>query len=238
MEINSFSLRIATKWVGFLRRWQMQEAKRFTAEATPELLLAYDAFSKANQSGSPRQPFKGRDLWRILTVIQPTSIVELGSGTTSAVFALWSSRHGAAYTAFEHHEGWAKVTSQCLEKAGVVQSAGAGVICVETWLSEDSSTVGFQQPLPADVELVYVDGPPCVLEDGRKVPNDDVIRLLDRGIFPKAIVVDGRIETVDLILQHPASTNFAFQPGLAYCVRKNLFFPALSGLEHSIFIRK
>ncbi len=124
MKINSILLRLATKWVGLCRRWQVREAKRFTAQNTPELLVAYDAFAQEKQSGSPRQPFKGWDLWRILDAVRPKSIVELGSGTTSAVFALWSRRHGASYTAFEHHEGWAKVTSQCLEKSGVAQSAG------------------------------------------------------------------------------------------------------------------
>lgn len=238
MKIDSISLLLASKWVGLCRRWQLKEAQRFTAQRTPELLLAYAAFSKAQQSGSPRQPFKGRDLWRILEAIQPRHIAELGSGTTSAVFALWAQKFGACYTAFEHHEGWSKVTSHCLEQAGLAPAAGPGVVCVPTQLSEDESSIGFKQPLPPDVDLLYVDGPPCVLADGRKVPNDDATRLLDQGILPKAIVVDGRVETVDLLLKHSAIAQYVFKPGLAYCLRKGLFIQALAGREHSAFLRQ
>lgn len=238
MKIDSTPLFLASKWVGLCRRWQLKEAQRFTAQNTPELLVAYAAFSQAQQSGSPRQPFKGRDLWRILQAVQPKSIVELGSGTTSAVFSLWSQKFGASYAAFEHHEGWSKVTSQCLDQAGLAPTAGPGVVCVPTQLNEDQTSIGFKQPLPSDVDLLYVDGPPCVLENGRKVPNDDATRLLDRRIFPKAIVVDGRVETVDLLLKHPAIAQYAFNPGLAYCLRKGLFIQALTGREHSIFLRK
>ena len=238
MKIGSAPLFLATKWVGMCRRWQLREARRFTSQSTPDLLVAYAAFSQAQQSGSPRQPFKGRDLWKILQAVQPKSIVELGSGTTSAVFALWSQKFGVSFTAFESHEGWSKVTSQCLAQAGLTPAAGLGVVCVPTQLKEDQSSIGFEQPLPSDVDLLYVDGPPCVLESGRKVPNDDAARLLDRGILPKAIVVDGRGETVDLLLKHPAAARYVFTPGLAYCVRKGLFIQALVGREHSVFLRK
>jgi predicted O-methyltransferase YrrM len=130
MKINSVFMRLATKWVGFHRRWQVQKARRFTAETTPELLDAYAAFLDANQSGSPRQPFKGWDLWKILDAVKPKPIVELGSGTTSAVFALWSNKHDASYTAFEHHDGWARITSQCLARARLLTSSSSSVICV------------------------------------------------------------------------------------------------------------
>lgn len=238
MQIDSIPLLLATKWVGLKRRWQFRAAQKATSQNAPELLVAYAAFGHAQQSGSPRQPFKGWDLWKILQAVGPQSIVELGSGTTSAVFALWSQRSGASYTAFEHFEGWAKVTVQCLSEAGLVPAAGRGVVCTPTQVKADQSSVGFEQPLPQGADFLYIDGPPCVLESGRKVPNDDATRLLDRGALPKAIVVDGRVETVDLLLNHPAIAQYRFFPGLAYCLRKRLFLQALAGREHSFFIRK
>lgn len=238
MKIDSIPLRMATKWVGLKRRRQFSVAQKATAQNAPELLVAYAAFQRAQQSGSPRQPFKGWDLWKILQAVRPNSIVELGSGTTSAVFALWSQRSGASYTAFEHYEGWAKVTVQCLTEAGLTTVAGRGVVCIPTQVSADQSSVGFEQPLPLDADFLYIDGPPCLLESGRKVPNDDATRLLDRGGVPKAIVVDGRVETVDLLLKHPAITHYRFFPGLAYCLRSGRVLQALAGREHSVFLRK
>ncbi|MFN4310052.1 MAG: hypothetical protein ACK4FK_05605 [Ferrovibrio sp.] len=238
MKIKNILLLFASKWVGLWRRWQVWRARLYTKRYMPELLVAYAAFSRMGQSGSPRQPFKGWDLWKILQSIQPKSVVELGSGTTSAIFALWSIKSGAAYTAFEHHEDWAKITSQCLSAANLTPSAGSGVICVPSRVNEDQESVGFGQELPAAADFLYVDGPPCILEDGRKVANNDATRFLDRGLFPKAIVVDGRIETVDLILKHPAITRYLFKPSLAYCIRKGLFIQALAGREHSLFLRK
>jgi hypothetical protein len=102
----------------------------------------------------------------------------------------------------------------------------------------DQSSIGFELPLPQDADFLYIDGPPCVLEGGRKVPNDDATRLLDQGNLPKTITVDGRVETVDLLLKHPAIAQYSFFPGLAYCLRKGFFRQALAGREHSIFIRK
>lgn len=204
----------------------------------PQLSVAFAEFAQANQSGASRQPFKGRDIWCILEQVKPTSIVELGSGTTSAVFALWAQRHTARYTAYEHHEGWCKVTARCLESAGLNTAPGPGIVVHPIEPSEGETSVGFCEPVPADVDFLYVDGPPCVLESGTKVPNHDATRMLDRGILPKAIVVDGRTETVDLLLRHSAIDRYVFKPGLAYCLRKGLFLQALAGREHTIFLLK
>ncbi|NJM31801.1 MAG: hypothetical protein HC848_01580 [Limnobacter sp.] len=71
MQIESPLLVLASKSVGLCRRWQFREAQQFTSHNTPELLKAYSAFAKAQQSGSPRQPFKGRDLWKSCKPLSP-----------------------------------------------------------------------------------------------------------------------------------------------------------------------
>jgi hypothetical protein len=238
MQIDGFRFLCVTKWIGLRRRFQTQEARRFTKARTPELIQAYAAFKETQQSGSPRQPFKGRDLWKILQRARPQSIIELGSGTTSAVFALWSQRYGSTYYAYEHHEGWADVTNKCLQKAGLKRSDVPLIISVPTRLNSAQSEVGFERNIPDDVDFVYVDGPPCTLADGRKIPNNDVYRLLDRGMLPKTIVVDGRIETIDLLLQHPLIVRYRFSPSLDYCLRKKELIGALIGREHSVFYLK
>ena len=225
------------KYVAAIRRLQEAEARKFTRSHTPELIGAYQAFAEASQSGAGRQPFKGRDLWRILEATKPASIVELGSGTTSAVFALWARRAAAHYVAFEHDPHWADVTGSCLARFDLVDGEGSRVKHVPSRVREDQGATGFIEEISADAELVYVDGPPCRLSNGRKVPNDDVTRLFDSGGLPRVIVVDGRLDTVDLIRSHPRGARYRFLPSFVYSVRRGLWLSAIAGREHSVFIR-
>ena len=102
---------------------------------------------------------------------------------------------------------------------------------------EDGRATGFADPLPRDADFVYVDGPPCRLPDGHKVPNDDVTRLLDAGGLPRAIVIDGRLETVDLIRSHSQGKRSRFFPSFVYAWRRGMWREALAGREHTVLIR-
>ena len=228
---------VVRRLVAVRRRIQRIEARMFTRAHTPELLRAYEAFAEASQSGVSRQPFKGRDLWRILEATRPASIVELGSGTTSAVFALWAVRTAALYRAFEHDAGWAAVTKECLRRGRLLEGGSSGIRHVMSRVREDGGATGFVDPLPRDADFIYVDGPPCRLESGRKVPNDDVTRLLDAGGHPRVIVIDGRLETVDLIRSHPAGSRYRFLPSYVYALRHGKWREAIAAREHTILIR-
>src|SRR5688500_10079745 len=123
MSPRSFVTSAITKLTGLRRRLQALEARIFNSRHAPQLDAAYSAFSRRSQISSGRQPRKGRDLWRLLARERPSSIVELGSGTTSAVFSLWAQRHGTRYVAFEHHQGWAEVAEQCLREASLLNGS-------------------------------------------------------------------------------------------------------------------
>jgi hypothetical protein len=105
-------------------------------------------------------------------------------------------------------------------------------------VAEGEASTGFSLPVPLDVDFVYVDGPPCVLESGRKVPNDDVIRLFDAGGRPRTIVVDGRIETVETIRRHPVGQDYEFQASHDYGIHNGHLLDTLRGREHSVFRRR
>lgn len=227
---------VISKLVGAKRRLRRLEARLFNARHAPELATAYEAFARHTQISSNRQPLKGRDLWGLLERFSPGNIVELGSGTTSAIFALWTRRNGSRYRAFEHHSGWAAVTEDCLETAGLANGAAA-VTVVPTRVAPGGEAIGFAEAVPRECDFLYVDGPPCRLADGRKVPNDDVVRLLETGGRPTAIVIDGRFETVDLIRKHPAAREYDFRPSFEYCIGRGLWSRALGGREHTVFSR-
>jgi hypothetical protein len=225
------------KYVGLRRRLQETEARRFTRTHTPELIRAYQAFAEASQSGASRQPFKGRDLWRILESTRPRSIVELGSGTTSAVFALWASRTASSYLAFEHDTHWASVTEDCLKRCELLDGVLSRIRFVSSRVRDDHRATGFVEAIGLDADFIYVDGPPCRLANGHKVPNDDVTRLFDAGGLPRVIVVDGRVETVELIRSHPRGSRYQFFPSFVYSLRRGNWLSAIAGREHTVFIR-
>lgn len=226
---------LARKGAGARRRLRTRRAHRATAQL-PELQKAYDAFRRAHQISSNRQPLKGWDLWCLLSAHQPKFVAEMGSGTTSAVFALWAKRHNARYVAYEHHPQWAEVTIGSLRHAGLIDSATPPILVVPSELRPSGQATGFAAPIPRDADFVYIDGPPCRLDDGRKVPNDDIIRLFDAGARPSVIVVDGRWETVDLINGHPASKQYEWLPDHGYCHRIGMWGGMLSGREHTVFL--
>jgi len=225
------------KLVGLQRRWAALRAQWLTRRETPELLKAYEAFRAANQSGSGRQPLKGRDLWSLLERFRPRFIAEMGSGTTSAVFALWALRRGARYVAYEHDQAWARVTEGSLRQAGIVDGLESPIRFVPSRVRGDGQATGFVESIPEDADFVYVDGPPCKIEGGRKVPNDDVVRLFDAGAVPRVVVVDGRVQTVDLIRGHPVGRAYSFEPSYIYCYRRGLWGLALRCREHTVFAR-
>jgi len=233
MSKISFSNRIAAKLAGLRRRMQASAARRLAVQHTPELLKAYAAFERATQSGVARQPHKGWDLWQSLLRYQPRSIVELGSGTTSAVFALYAQKHGCKYVCFEHSQGWAKVTEDCLREAGLLN--GESPIKVVPSSAHGEKGVGFVEAIPGDADFIYVDGPPCHTDSGKKLPNDDVSRALDRGELPRVIIVDGRLDTVDLIRSHSAMTHYHFLPGYHYSLLRGRWADVLAGREHTVF---
>jgi hypothetical protein len=217
------------------RHGAMRSAARDARRHFPELLAAYRAFGAAHQISSNRQPLKGSDLWQILERVRPRHITEMGSGTTSAVFALWARRNGARYIAFEHHPQWAQVTQRCLAEVGLTDPNELAVRIVPSRIREDGQATGFVEPIPPQSDFVYIDGPPCRLEDGRKVPNDDIVRLFDIGARPRTIVVDGRWETVDLIRSHPIGRQYHCEPQYAYSHRRGLWREAMKGREHTLF---
>ena len=222
------------KALALQRRGASRRAEIETRRQTPELLAAYAEFSKGNQSGSPRQPFKGWDLWRILEQSRPRKIVELGSGTTSACFALYARRQGVEYQCFEHSPEWAKVTADSLAKAGL-DGEGIQVRTVASRIDEERQCSGFVEQLPNDADFVYIDGPPCPVRNGRKWPNDDIVRLFDSGGRPATIVVDGRISTVDLIRGHAAGGQYEVDLSYVYAFRNGRIGDALRFEEHTVF---
>lgn len=208
-------------------------ANYFANSKFPQVRAAFNKFKILGQISSKRQPIKGYNLWNLLLKFKPNTIIELGSGTTSVIFALYSKLYKKKFIAFESFEKWRDVTIECL--AGI--STDELILFNPSENSLDNVAVHFKNPIPNDVEFLYIDGPPCILPNGSKVPNDDIIIAFKNNIFPKFIVIDGRHETVDLILKHNFFTYYKFYPSFSYSLYTKKYFQAIHFREHSVFVK-
>jgi hypothetical protein len=225
---------VVVKFAGLKRRVEKKKAIAFTEKETPQLLSAYNLFGQNNQLGFHRQPFKGWDVWRLLEKFQPNYIVEAGSGTTSAVFALWANINGARYVCYEHHSEWAEITENCLRESGLM-GRKSPVYVVKAIMDDDDHSNGFEEDIPIEADFVYIDGPPCKLANGKKVPNNDIVRCFNKGGRPKNIIIDGRAATVDLIKAHEAGSLYKFSPSFVYCLRNRSWMRSILSGEHTHF---
>lgn len=222
---------------GFKRRIENKKASAFTSRQAPQLIKAYDFFGQQSQLGAPRQPFKGWDVWRLLDVMRPGFIFEAGSGTTSAVFALWAKKHGARYLCFENDPVWAGVTENCLRQSNLIGKRSP-VRFVEAILDDRGESIGFKDDIPVGADFIYIDGPPCKLDKGKKVPNNDMNRCLENGARPKVVVIDGRVDTVDMVNTHSSRYLYDFFPSFVYCLRRSLWKQSFFAGEHTRFVAK
>jgi hypothetical protein len=159
---------------------------------------------------------KNLDLLRYLQRYAPRSVVEFGSGTTTATFNYFSGQSGCSVVTLESHSGWYDLLKSQLSfgpdydyrLASVRQEGGGSRFDVD----------------PPFAEFLYVDGPAV---DQSQPFNVDAIALLRRGARPKAIVFDVRYDTARATHEYVA-TN-----GLPYRLIMAQSFPPAPGLRHS-----
>jgi len=131
----------------------------------------------------------------------PRSILELGSGTSTAVFANYVRGHEATLTTVDESGEWLESSRalaeiepndrrfRLLRKPKTVNRCGEHLF------------IGYGLDPKEAFDLVFVDGPSLRL-DGQKrkdAVNDDVLRII-RTNPPRMIVVDGRAATVRALL--------------------------------------
>ena len=217
------------------RRILFLKANNFINTKYPDISFSYKHFKEFGQISSNRQPIKGYDLWKLLNKFSPKYIVELGSGTTSAIFALFSKLKNSNYVAYESYQNWLEVTQKSISNISLKQNY---ILFIPSQINETGTSTHFTKSIPNNVDFLYIDGPPCTLNNGKKVPNDDIIIAFSNNIIPKYIVIDGRHETIELILKHKYSKLYNFYPSLSFSINKNLFTQALFCREHTVFIKK
>jgi hypothetical protein len=179
-----------------LELWAWTVTSRFDRR----LRTFYGALTGGTAMGVRKQPFRGADIIVQLRRHAPRSICELGSGSSTGVFAGYAERHDARAVVLEHDERWREVTLDALRTAGF-DARKLEVIHSDTRVEERG--VGYTMPVPDEVDFVYIDGPPAKDDAQRNFACIDVLEALERGTRPSAIMIDGREPTVTALLEHP-----------------------------------
>lgn len=140
-------------------------------------------------------------LWRLLERHRPSSILELGSGGSTGVFARYCATYGARLVTLDEDPRWLDVTKEIVEDehptADVHFRLAARVVRQD---GTEPNEFRYDAVLQPEFDLVLVDGP-SLFHEGKHfhwAANTNVFDVV-QGNKPEVILVDMRPGTVDEI---------------------------------------
>ena len=207
----------------------------YTYFSDSRLLKFYNMLRSGNAIGTRSQPWRGYDILCVLKKHKPKQIAEMGSGTSTAVFASYLNRNDGHLVTYEQSSKWNKITMNALSKTGLKNDK----INIELIPSEESKKGSrFTKEIDRNSDFIYIDGPVTVKVNGQKMPCLDIIKFFNDGNYPDVIMIDGRYDTVKAIMVHPVSENYdvSLEYGMAYKERNLKEF--LRFQRHTIFTKK
>lgn len=203
----------------------------------------------ARTNGGLTGSYQWLRLWEITKIIKKweiKSVLEFGSGSSSSMFAkLIGNKEN--FISVEESEYWAERT---LKFAGEYSNK-MNLICsnrvVEMRDNESCTRYNLESKFYKQYyDMIYIDGPTAKrkesdLDDQLKIsdtkgrmPNVDIEHMIEHGVYPKLIVIDGRRATVRRLI-HKVSSSYNMILRYFYehpDYRSGQYF------YHTIFIRK
>lgn len=200
----------------------------------PKIITGFAAIHEATGT-SGMHAAKCVDLLRWLNRTRPRHIVELGSGRTTLALAAYASKTKARMTVFEQDQGWADLLRP------LASAIYPDLELLVVPLVARPLGASFSLAVPSNCDFLYVDAPyvPSTGEfataSGRPAYYD-AADLLEAGGRPTAIVVDGRVDTVDLI--RAASQSYQFHPSFDWASANHDTAAAMRLPRHTVFLSR
>lgn len=169
----------------------------------PRVTRAFNEMKKVSRQKTAWQYSRAIDLQLLLRRYRPKTIVEMGSGLSTVLFALYAQQRGAKLTTLEENPEWAAVTTKALRAAGVAEFTPT----VANKIS-DHGFVSYDATLPDSIDLFYIDGPANKVDGVTYHICSDILKLTSRRVLPAVIVIDGRIGTTAALLESPAGNLY------------------------------
>ena len=177
---------------------------KYSALADVDALMHADIYDLANRilnkfhNGGglrpPLQEYKLAELYRLLRQYKPNKIVELGSGSSTAIVAEYCHNTKNQAISIEENTSWIENTLKIITDLGYEESV---MLTQKTAsLSEDKLVARYNQLNIASCDLLIVDGPSLVQEG---VNHKHAVCLDASEIDAAVILVDMRKETTHFL---------------------------------------
>jgi hypothetical protein len=206
--------------------------------------------NKLNQGGAmggrKAFPWRALEQIRVLNIVNPSSIVEFGSGTSTALFFDYlnsseSSKDSLSMISYDESEKYATLTQNSINEYISAENKFLSIKHASKKIDSSGSYYDIDHNINCD--LVYIDGPTVEIINSSKTANQDILKMFKNNNFPNAIMIDGRIHTAQAILdEYP--DKYKFFPSAYYSLHssKNFFSNAFNILfspyeRHSLFIK-
>ncbi len=173
------------------------------------------------------------EIEKLLQKFSPSSILEYGSGTSSAMFAKLLEKKGFFKTIDQMPE-WRQKLLDILPD-NLKKKISSELAKTKIHEVDSEFVIAYDFPHDRYFDFIYVDGPAST----KTMANYDIELLWKNNIFPKFIVIDGRYSTVRrLILNGRKKYNIYLRSDLMCKIDPNNFFNLCNSLYHTILVRK
>ncbi len=178
----------------------------------PRYLPRVEAFfQKQVQGGGLHHQFSRLKLLELAFLLErhePRTILELGGGSTSSVFAEYVAKAPFAvrYISVDESEHYQNLTKEQLDDAlrdGVDFRRCDRVVIHRDGKQSCHYETAYFEWFKEGLDFLYVDGPSNTCEDKSVMPCIDNILLLKQGITPKVIAYDMRRESLWALEKEP-----------------------------------
>lgn len=144
------------------------------------------------------QIYKMLSLANLCRRFQPASILEIGSGASTPIFAAYAAKNNATIISVEEHPEWLATSQELVERFGGSDTVKFLLANTEWTMSTEPPEVRYCGIPKQHYDLIFVDGP-TLLHDGRDFRKTavcmDALDLAAEG-HATHIVVDMRLPTV------------------------------------------
>ena len=196
---------IQQRAVARLRRYQRQRSirsahEKHRSEHRSEYARIDEIVDAYRRSGGLQHVYQAYKLWclsELLAAHDPKRILELGSGSSTIVFANHAREHEGSLLSFDESKEWAANTARL---AGIGKDDSIEIRSAEKLFlpHHDPPEVKYDVRIDGEYDLVFVDGPSLRI-DGAKRKDAVNSNVFELECMPRVIVVDGRRATAECL---------------------------------------